>query len=369
MKRKPRIFHGLVNYGTQSGVLAMYLRRLGYRAVSVTRPDAFGRVTDVSLPHGGNLFQKIARHAWARIYLAYCFFTNEIFHFYFGTTLANGQWDLPLYRIFGKKVVMEYLGSDVQKYGVSVGKYKWTNIRYKQTPEEGLASDRRIDKRLARERKYADKLLVCAPCYSEFVTDAELLPLAIDLEQYEFTPLPAFQGTFRLMHAPTHRGNKGTSYILDAVERLKSEGHAIELDLVEGVSHEELKRRYRKCHVFIDQIVAGWYGTASIEALAMGRPTVVSIRDSYMEHFPVEHELPFFNADPDSIYDVLRGVLGLTPTQLQDSAQRGREFVESVHDASVVVRKLVSIYEGLWRAFPRTHLVTERPLKGQRRDG
>lgn len=242
---------------------------------------------------------------------------------------------------------MEYLGSDVQKYGVSVGKYKWTNVRYKQTPEEGVVTDRMIDKRLARERKYVDKLLVCAPCYSEFVTDSELLPLAIDMEQYDFTPLPEFDGSFRLMHAPTHRGNKGTSYILDAVERLKDEGYAIELDLVEGVSHEELKSRYRKCHIFIDQIVGGWYGTASIEALAIGRPTVVSIRDSYLEHFPVGPELPFFNADPDSIYEVLKSVLGLTPMQLQESAQQGREFVESVHDASVVVRKLVSIYEDL----------------------
>jgi hypothetical protein len=31
----------------------------------------------------------------------------------------------------------------------------------------------------------------------------------------------------------------------------------------------------------IDQIMAGWYGTASIEAMAIGRPVICFIRESY----------------------------------------------------------------------------------------
>lgn len=37
-------------------------------------------------------------------------------------------------------------------------------------------------------------------------------------------------------HMPNHRGVKGTEFLIDAIERLKSEGVKVELLLIEGAA-------------------------------------------------------------------------------------------------------------------------------------
>lgn len=347
MAKSKRIFHGLVNYGTQSGTFANELRRLGYDAVSVTMPDSFNRLTDIRLKHGGNLLQKIVRHSSNYFLRVKFFFSHDIFHFYFGTTLLPKQLDLPLYRVFGKKVIMEYLGSDIQSYKKSVEQYKWTNLKYKLSLEEGLAHDKTITSRYIFESKYCDKQLVCAPCYSEFATNAEILPLAIDLSNVPPVVFPSFDGTFRIMHAPTHRGFKGSQFIIAAVQQLIKEGYPIEFDLVENVSHSALLGRYAACHLFIDQIVAGWYGTASIEAMAVGRPVVVFVRPTYLSYVEFGKKLPTISADPDNIYQMLKDTLDGGIDSLHKRGERSRTFVEEVHDVKKVTRHLLDIYRGL----------------------
>lgn len=343
----PRIFHGLVNYGTQSGLLARELRKRGYDAISVTAPDNFKRLTDLELRHGGVLPVKIWRHLANYWLLFQCFCKYDIFHFYFGHTLAPRQLDLPLYRIFGKKVLMEYLGSDIQGYEQSVRKYRWTNLSQKLEPAEGRANDRRIKRRSEHEKKHVNQRLVCAPIYSEFADDAKLLPLAIDMNSISLCPMPSFDGTFRIMHAPTHRGYKGTDFILKAIDKLRIEGFSIDFDVVEGVTHEKLLERYRACHIFIDQIMAGWYGTATIEAMAIGRPVVVSIRESYFQHIDYGKQIPAINADPDCITEVLRKLLKSGYDEVVKLGLKSRQFVERVHSVERVTDQLIAIYESL----------------------
>lgn len=344
---RPKIFLGLVNFGTQAGVLASYLRRMGYEAFSLTASDPHSRQTDRVLPHADGLLKGLGAKLRSYAIRLRCIYRYDIFHFFYGVTLLPFQLDLPLYRWLGKKVVMEYLGNDIQGYAASVNQYRWTNIAHMMSAEEGQAYDRRIQRRYRREQRYVDHSLVCAPCYSEFAPGAEFLPLALDLEQYPYSPPPACNGVLRIMHAPTHRGFKGTRYIVSAIERLQAEGFRVELDLVEGVSHVALRERYKECHLFIDQILGGWYGTASIEALAIGRPVVVFIRESYLAEVDFAAQLPFFNADPDTIYQVLREIVEAGSECLFPRSRSGRQFVEAHHDASSVTKRLLRTYQKL----------------------
>ena len=344
---KPKIFHGLVNYGTQSGLLANELRSNGFDALSVTFYDKFKRQTDVELKHGGSILEKIYNRIWNYQFLIKCFFKFDIFHFYYGHTLMPNQRDLPFYRIFGKKVVMEYLGNDIQGYKESIDKYRFTNVKFMMTEEEGFVYDYRIKKRFANEIKYCNKLIVCAPYLYEFSESATVLPLAVDISRIEFTAFPNNKDSIRIMHAPTHRGFKGTDFIERAIQRLISEGYNIQFDLVENVTHEELLNRYKLCHLFIDQIMAGWYGTATIEAMAIGRPVIVSTRREYFEFFEYSDEVPTINADPDIIYDVLRETLDNGFEFLEIIGKKSREFVEQVHDVKIVTDKLITLYDKL----------------------
>ncbi len=244
---------------------------------------------------------------------------------------------------------MEYLGNDIQGYQRSVSQYRWTNISYMMTPEEGMEYDARLLRRLAKERKYIDSTLVCAPVYSEFAPGSIVLPLAVDVNRFSFSSLPDFHGVFRIMHAPTHRGFKGTRFIIETVEKLKRDGYKIELDLVENVTHEELVGRYRLCHLFIDQLMAGWYGTAAVEAMAIGRPVVVSTRREYFQHIDFSDTIPAIHADPDCIETVLREVLDKGISYLKEVGQESRTFVLETHSQEKVVDRLIRIYESIWQ--------------------
>ena len=49
MKKKRKVFHGLVNYGTQAGMLARGLRKRGWDATSYEWDDSFDREIDFNL--------------------------------------------------------------------------------------------------------------------------------------------------------------------------------------------------------------------------------------------------------------------------------------------------------------------------------
>lgn len=340
-----KVFHGLVNYGTQSGFLARGLRERGIESFSVTGFDPFNRVTDLTLKHSGNnIIEKSYNYIWNKIYLLHCFFYYNVFHFYAGKTLTNSQWELPFYRLFGKKVIFEYLGSDVQLYRYSVENFNYTNIIYRVDEEEADERDRKIKEKLKRHDKYADLQLVCAPCYSPFVPGSQVLPLAIDLEEFPYTPMHTLDDKIKIMHAPTHRGNKGTIFVVEAIDRLIAEGYPVEKVLVENVSHSQLKEYYKNCHIFVDQLLAGWYGTASIEAMAIGRPVLCNINEDYYKYVDYGEQIPIIHVDPETIYEKLINLVQ-SRNNLEHIGMKSKEYVENVHDIRVVVNQLTGFYE------------------------
>jgi glycosyltransferase involved in cell wall biosynthesis len=344
--KKLKVFHGLVNYGTQAGLLARGLRNMNIDAISVAQFDSFERPIDIILRHGGNIFQKLYNHILNNAFLFKCFFRYNIFHFYSGTTLTGRHWDLPFYRLFGKKIICHYLGKDVQLYRDLVDKYTTTNISRVINFEKSEDRDRAIRSRLARETRYAYLQLVCAPYLYEFVPGSQILPLAIDLREFEYCPRNVFKDEIVIMHAPTDRASKGTSIILGALDRLIKEGFNIKILLVENVTHKELKEKYKECDIFIDQILSGWYGTAAIEAMATGRPVVCFLREEYYQYIDYGDEIPIINADPESIYVELKNVLQ-KKEKLIDIGFRSRLFVEKIHDIDLIINKLISIYNDI----------------------
>ena len=56
--KRLNVFHGLVNYGTQSGYIAKGLRLNGVNARSYTKVDAFKRETDYAFEQKKSLIAK-----------------------------------------------------------------------------------------------------------------------------------------------------------------------------------------------------------------------------------------------------------------------------------------------------------------------
>lgn len=168
--------------------------------------------------------------------------------------------------------------------------------------------------------------------------------IAIDEWIPRFTQSEARQLVFA--HAPSNRRVKGTEKILDALSTLKEEGYNFEIDLIEGLSNAEALERYERADIVIDQLYAGWYGGVAVEAMALGKPVVVYVREADLSFIPSEmaNELPFVRATPESITDVLRTILEMPRDDLVDVAHRSRAFVERWHNPEQITRQILADY-------------------------
>ena len=200
-------------------------------------------------------------------------------------------------------------------------------------------------KRLKKETKYASLQIVCSPVYLEFVPNSILIPLGIDLNEYEFTPLHSEKSTLKILHAPTNRDNKGTKFIIEAVDKLKNEGYLIKFKLCEGLTHKELKEEYKNCDIFIDQVLGG-YGTSAIEAMAIGRPTISYIREIHFNEQSFPGGIPIISANKDTIFETIKRLFD-DKDKLKDIGVSSRKFVEKHHNIELLTVRLIEMYKRL----------------------
>ena len=103
--------------------------------------------------------------------------------------------------------------------------------------------------------------------------DAEVVPPGIDLSEYAPRP-PTDRRAPVVVHAPSSRRRKGTEHVIAACEQLP-----VDLQIVEGLHHDEARKLYEGADIVVDQLNAGWYGLFAIEAMALGKPVVTFLHD------------------------------------------------------------------------------------------
>ncbi len=239
---------------------------------------------------------------------------TDVFHFYFGLTLVPKSLQFPILRALRKKSVYHFLGSD---------------IRGKQ-PEE-LAYGRR-----------AGAQLVGSYDAVRWVPEAEVVPPGIDLAAYPPEPPPRRSRPL-VLHAPSSRTRKGTEHVIAACERLP-----VDLEIVEGLHHEEARGRYRRADIVVDQLNAGWYGLLAIEAMALGKPVLTFLHPEAVrrteEAFGIA--VPLVATTKETLADDLRPLVESAEERRRVGAA-SRAYVEQIHDADRVADRLLHVYARL----------------------
>ena len=268
--------------------------------------------------------------------------------------------DVALLKRVGKGIVVTYQGDDARQ-----GDYCRANHEITFATEVGpdyynARSDAHKRRQVARFARYADRIYALNPdLLSVLPPSAEFLPYAsVDPRRWE-PVFPEPRARPRVLHAPSHRGVKGTRFLLEATERLRREGVPFDLDMIENLPHAEATRRYRDADIVVDQLLAGWYGGFAVEAMALGKPVIAYLRESDLHHVPREMrtELPLIHATPTSIYDVLKDWLTARRHALPERGRAGRAYVERWHDARAIAKRLIGDYEAILR---------ERESRGRR---
>ena len=332
-----RILHAARNPANQAGYAVAALRRLGHEAeLWDYEPNVLGYPADRSIDiRSGDptIFWRTFREALDRF---------DVFHFHFGRTLFPDTWgglpplwDLPIYRILGKKVFHTWHGSDCRIRRIHLEVNPWSYYRTSQI----RADDDRTTKVIEVFRTYADRMFVVSPDYLHFVPDAEILPRTIDLAEWP-EQAPEQRAAPRILHVPSRRGTKGTEAILAGIERLRQDGLAFEFELLEGVPHEEARRAIRAADIVIDNVVTGDYETVSLEAMASSRVAIANIQAESAKTFP---DAPVYSVDPESFAERLRALIDDLDLR-RALAARGRAYVAGRHDASLIAARLVEAY-------------------------
>jgi glycosyltransferase involved in cell wall biosynthesis len=115
---------------------------------------------------------------------------------------------------------------------------------------------------------------------------------------------------------------------MEAIEKLKQSGVDFEFELLRNKSHDEIMESIRNADILIDQMVAGWYGLISVEAMALGKTTVCFLRDELYNYIP---DIPVINLNPDNLAEGLKKLI-LEREKLQEYGKAGRKFAEKYHD-------------------------------------
>ena len=239
---------------------------------------------------------------------------TDVFHFYFGLTLVPKSLQFPLLRLARRQSVLHYLGSDIR------GK----------TPDE-LASGRR-----------ADAEVVGSYDAVRWVPHAEVIPPGIYLAAYAPAP-PSDRSRPVVVHAPSSRRRKGTEHVIEAVAGLRAE-----LEIVEGLHHDEARERYLAADIVVDQLNAGWYGIFAIEAMALGKPVVGFLHDEAVRRTAEAFGLrvPIVNATKETLAERLRPLVE-SPEERRRVGAESRAYVEAVHDVERVADRLLDLYARL----------------------
>ena len=312
MGRSLRVVHTPLNVAGIPWTNVQALRRKGVDArLVVVERQRLHPEADVSLDRPAGFWgrQAVQWPAFMRLLPR-----TDVFHFYFGWTLVPRKLTWPILKAARRKSVLHFLGSDIR----------------------GRAPDE------LRYARGADARIVGSYDALRWVPDAHVVPPGLDLRHYAPAPSEERERPV-VLHAPSSRRRKGTEQVVAACEGLE-----VELDVVEGLRHDEARRRYERADIVVDQLNAGWYGIFALEAMALGKPVLSYLRPEAVQE--TEHALgvdvPIVPVTKETLRERI-AELAASPGERRRLGGRSRAYVEHVHDADEGADRLIAIYRSL----------------------
>lgn len=191
--------------------------------------------------------------------------------------------------------------------------------------------------------------------YGPVVTALDPKRWAPDIEIPEVMLIERPKGAMLIYHAvgnyATRRADgrdiKGTGAVFAAVERLKSEGHAIELIFAHDVPSTRVRYLQVQADIVVDQLNYGRYGANAREALMLGKPTLCFLSSRQAPPLPPARaieESPLVNASEETVFDRLRELV-LDPALRGQIGARSRAFALAWHGQDACAARYERVVE------------------------
>lgn len=211
-----KILHAPHNIANEAFIMSQALRDLGHQSdLMVYSPNVYYPNFDKHITMEG---LSCSRHhqKYLKILLSLIARYN-IFHFHFGDTLLPHNGDIPFIKAFGKKIVMQYWGSDVRRLSIASKLNKYAVVK--------VEDEREIIRKLKNHSRFVDAAIVSDHEIYEYVRDffkrIEVIRPMLDLDSFTMKLPTSDIPKPLIVHAPSHRKMKGTEYILKAIKYLQ----------------------------------------------------------------------------------------------------------------------------------------------------
>jgi hypothetical protein len=166
----------------------------------------------------------------------------------------------------------------------------------------------------------------------------------------DYSANDGLNGPVRVIHTPNHRNGKGSEFVIDAVERLRSEGLQVELILVEGMPNEEVRRLMTTADILAEQFLATGYALSGIEGMASGLAVMANLEREestrVFRRFGFLDECPILSTSPETLAHNLR-LLVTRPELRRQLGVAGRAYAEKYHSYATSRYMFGAIYDSI----------------------
>jgi len=284
--------------------------------------------------HGRRYATLLAAIGWA-----------DLLHWHFGYLTLRGGFDLTWARLLRKPGIAEFWGDDIRVADIEAA----DNPYYAAYAPPAYRAEVTRQRSRETQSRFARAGFSCMVGDGQMLSyvQRELFPTVHLVRQRvllsDYRPQPPDPGRRRpvIVHSPSDPGRKGSAFVQAAVDALRRT-HDFEFRLVTGRPRDEALTMLSDADIFVDQVILGTHGLASLEAMALAKPVVCYIKPAMVAQYPAE--LPVVNANPDNLTAVLEGLLA-SGERRRHLGVLGRAYVEKYHDALRLAHQLRDIYE------------------------
>lgn len=362
MNKKIKIFIGFSEIANFINSYKKGFESLGYSTFTVSNsrnkyyPDAQYR-TVLSEIKGKNLISigilgRVWRSLHARVSVTFVFlkalYCCQVFYYNTGGNVLPFRLDYKLIKLFRKKLVIIFLGSEIRHWYLykmeikALGCEEMFSSCIEAYKNQNFNSYYDKLERVKSAEAYAD-LILSQPGYAQLQTRAyKRVTVGLYLPDYEFKVSGRKKPL--IVHAPTARGIKGTEYVIETLELLKSEGFEFNFQLIENLPNYDLIQLLVESDIVIDELNSDTIGVLSTEAMATGN----AVLTGYMAEFAkVPSPCPVINTNRLNIYENLKTLLLDLEKRIQLSYQ-GRSYVDLHHNIEKIAsRELSWVFKNL----------------------
>ncbi len=262
-----------------------------------------------------------------------------------------GYWDIALLRLFRKRVIFVFHGSDSRPPYIS-----GTVIHSLET-NKSLVNIKELCKKTKKQKeglRRIEKLahvVVNNPVYGHFheMPFVNIMHIGIPFmpaeEDARLTgkSLEKISNCVRILHAPSHRESKGSDIIQASVERLKEKKYQIDYIEIYNLPHSEVIREIQQCDFIIDQIYsdAPMAGFAA-EAAYYGKPAIVC---GYLPKNQWVEQIPTYYCHPRKLEASIELLIN-DGNFKKDLGRKAERFVKEQWSAAAVAERYHRIIEG-----------------------